>query len=67
MILDQREQSQSPGTQIGVPPTANVPTLQQPPTPYDYIALVPVLITAVTPLILGLKNKDKDKDKDDKK
>ncbi|BAZ12757.1 hypothetical protein NIES4071_45900 [Calothrix sp. NIES-4071] len=65
MILNIREQSQSTGTQIGLPPTANVPTLQQPPTPYDYLTLLPVLITAVTPLILGLKNKDKDKDKHD--
>lgn len=65
MILNMNELAQSSGNQINVPPTANFPTLQQPPTPYDYLTLLPVLITAVTPLILGLKNKDKDKHKDD--
>jgi hypothetical protein len=51
------------GSHIGVPTTNNVPIPQvgQAPTPYDYLALFPVLITAVTPLILGLKKKDKDK------
>lgn len=55
-------------THIGVPATSNIPTPQvgQQLTPYDYLTLLPALITAATPLILGLKKKDKD-DKDDKK
>lgn len=55
-------------THIEVPATPNVPTPQvgQQPTPYDYLTLLPALITAATPLILGLKKKDKD-DFDDKK
>jgi hypothetical protein len=63
MIPNNSEQFQSTGTHIGVPATGNVPTPQvvQPPTPHDYLALLPVLITAATPLILGLKkNKDKE-------
>jgi hypothetical protein len=64
MIPSISGQAQSTGTLIAVPPTDNVPTLQQLPTPYDYLTLLPVLITAMTPLILGLMNKDKD-DKND--
>jgi hypothetical protein len=51
-------------TRIDVPVAGNFSTPQagQSLTPYDYLALLPVLITAVTPLILGLKKKDKDKE-----
>jgi hypothetical protein len=62
-MIPKNSENPSVGTHIGVPATNNVPTpqVEQPPTPYDYLALFPVLITAVTPLILGLKKKDKDK------
>lgn len=49
----------TPETHIEVPssfPSLN-PQLSQPPTLYDYLALLPVLITALTPLILGLQKK----------
>jgi hypothetical protein len=69
MIPNNSEQFQLHTTQIGVPPTGNVPTPQvgQPPTLYDYWALLPALITAATPLLLGLnkKGKDEGKNKDD--
>ncbi|NJL39385.1 MAG: hypothetical protein HC836_14190 [Richelia sp. RM2_1_2] len=51
-------------TYIGVPVTADIPTPQvgQAPTYYDCLALLPAILTALTPLILGLKKKDKDDD-----
>jgi hypothetical protein len=64
MIPNNSKQFQSTETYIGVPATDNVftPQVPQPKTPYDYLALLPVLITAATPLILGFKKKGKDKD-----
>ncbi|KAB8317123.1 hypothetical protein SD81_023060 [Tolypothrix campylonemoides VB511288] len=60
MISNTQEQS-SNRTRIEIPPTDSTsnPQLGQPftPTLYDYLALVPVLVTAATPLILGLRNK----------
>ena len=48
---------------ISVPATNNpsVPQLTKPPTYYDYLTLIPAILTAATPLILGLRKKDKDK------
>lgn len=48
-------------THTEVPATSDTPTPQVRPMPtlYDYLTLLPVLITALTPLILGLKNKGK--------
>lgn len=53
-------------THIEVPAMYNVPTSQvgQQPTPYDYLTVLPILITALTPLILGLRKKDKDDEED---
>ena len=48
-------------TYIGVSATTDIPTppvIQ--PTPSNYLESLAVLITALTPLILGLKKKDKD-------
>jgi hypothetical protein len=42
-------------TQISVPTDIPVPRQEIPPTPYDYFAVLPALIAALTPLILGLK------------
>ncbi|WP_414624180.1 hypothetical protein [Calothrix sp. CCY 0018] len=52
------------GNYIGVPATTDIPTPQvgQVPTYYDYLALLPAILMAATPLILGLKKKDKDDD-----
>jgi len=49
---------------ISVPATNNpsVPQITKPPTSYDYLALIPAILTAVTPLILGLRKKDKQDD-----
>jgi hypothetical protein len=65
-MIPKIQENPSVGSHIGVPAAGNIsiPQAGQAPTPYDYIALLPVLITAATPLILGLKKKDKDKDKD---
>ncbi|BAY20224.1 hypothetical protein NIES21_60940 (plasmid) [Anabaenopsis circularis NIES-21] len=75
MISNLSQQSSTVNT-IGVQATdstANFPILQQP-SLLDYFALLPALITALTPLILGLskdlaeKNKDKsNKDESDNK
>ena len=48
---------------ISVPATNNpsVPQVTKPPTYYDYLTLIPAILTAATPLILGLRKKDKDK------
>jgi hypothetical protein len=54
-------------TQIEVPiDSPIVPKPNLPPSPYDYFALLPALITAVTPLILGLKQKPSDRDDNDR-
>jgi hypothetical protein len=45
-------------TDISVPPSAQLPAS------YYYFALLPGLITAITPLFLELKKKKKDKDED---
>lgn len=63
---------ESPGTAnqqiVELPnPGASVQTPIVNPNLYDYLSLVPVMITAVTPLVLGFRNKDKDKDKDEDK
>jgi len=53
--------------QIEVPinsPIVPKPTL--PPSSYDYLALLPALIAAATPLILGLKQKRSDSDHNDR-
>ncbi|MBE9215954.1 hypothetical protein IQ247_25390 [Plectonema cf. radiosum LEGE 06105] len=51
----------SSGNYISVPATGDIPTPQAiQPTTYDYLVLIPAIVTALTPLILGLKNKDKD-------
>ncbi|WP_334918540.1 hypothetical protein [Nostoc sp.] len=65
-MLTNNSQEISSGSYIAVPPASNIPTPQvgKPLTTYDYLALIPVLITAATPLILGLKKKDKDKNED---
>lgn len=56
MTLDNFEENSSVGTRTEVPPTNPTESIHQP-TPYDYLALLPALITAVTPLILVLKKK----------
>lgn len=53
-------------TQIEVSPVNDLPSLGQPITSYDYFALLPALITAATPLILGVFKKD-NKDNNDEK
>jgi|GEM_PF-4006250 len=65
-MIAKDSQEISSGNYIAVPPTANVPTsqLSQSQTPYDYLALLPALIAAATPLILGLRKKDKSKNED---
>lgn len=58
--------TQKSSMQINIPSTGSNPiNNNQPliPTPYDYLALVPALITAVTPLILGLRQKSNSKSK----
>lgn len=60
-MLSNNSQEISSGSYIGVPATADIPTppvIQ--PTPYHYLALLPAILTALTPLVLGLKKKDKD-------
>ncbi len=56
---------------IEVPPAPDNIRLKQPgqePTPYDYLGLLPTLLVAATPLILGLrKGKPSDPDKEDSK
>ncbi|GAB1544597.1 hypothetical protein NUACC21_72730 [Scytonema sp. NUACC21] len=50
----------SAATYVGVPSSGSIPNPQGQPlslTPYDYFALLPALITAATPLILGLREK----------
>lgn len=58
MIPNNTQENLSIGTHIEVPvvPSLNTPVTPQP-TLYDYLALIPVLITCATPLILGLKGK----------
>ncbi|HAG85791.1 MAG TPA: hypothetical protein DCL61_32795 [Cyanobacteria bacterium UBA12227] len=64
MIPNTNEQS-STGTYIGVPLTTDIPRSQsgQQPTALDYFVVLPALVSAATPLILGLKKSDKDKKK----
>ncbi len=65
-MISNNSQEITSGSYIGVPPTADIPTpsvIQ--PTPYHYLALIPAILTAATPLILGLKKKDKDKGDDE--
>lgn len=64
-MLSNNSQKISSSNYIGVPPTNNssTPQISQPPTFYDYLALIPVILTAATPLILGLRKKDKKDDK----
>jgi hypothetical protein len=59
MISNNRPEKSSIGTHVHVPPLHQTshPQLVQQPTPYDYLALLPVLIAAATPLILGFKGK----------
>lgn len=52
-------------TQIEVSPANDLPSLDQPITSYDYLALLPALITAATPLILGVFKKDNNDEKSD--
>lgn len=52
-------------TQIEVSPTTDLPLLDQPATAYDYFALLPALVTAVTPLILGVFKKSVNDEKSD--
>jgi hypothetical protein len=58
MIPNNTQENLSIGTSVGVPPmpSLNTPVTLQP-TLYDYLALIPVLITSATPLILALKGK----------
>jgi hypothetical protein len=58
MIPNNAQKNPSVATNIAVPPipTSSSQFVQQP-TPYDYLTLIPVLITAITPLILALKRK----------
>lgn len=69
-IYQQEEKLTQVKTNIEVPANNLISSLsvQQPiPTPYDYFALLPALITALTPLVLGLrKNKPPKQDKGDK-
>jgi hypothetical protein len=66
MIPNNSEKFQPTGTHIVIPATNDVPASLVRPTPtiYDYLTLLPVLITALTPLILEFKKK-KDADKED--
>ena len=61
-MLPNNSQEISSENYIGVPATTDIPTPQvgRPPTFYDYWALLPAILTALTPLVLGLKKKDKD-------
>ncbi|BAZ14936.1 hypothetical protein NIES4071_68060 [Calothrix sp. NIES-4071] len=52
-------------TQIEVSPTNDLPLLDKPATYYDYLALLPALITATTPLILGVLRKNDNDEKSD--
>ncbi|TWH62574.1 hypothetical protein [Dulcicalothrix desertica] len=54
------------GTSISAPATSDVviPQVPQAPIPAGYITEISLLVTAVTPLILGLRKKDKDKNDD---
>ncbi len=65
-MLPNSNEQQPIKTQIGVPPQASIsyPPRSQAPTLYDYFALLPVLITAATPLILGWRKKDSNFDED---
>ncbi|WP_186227597.1 hypothetical protein [[Scytonema hofmanni] UTEX B 1581] len=56
MTLNNFEENSSVETRTEVPAT-NQPVSIYQPTSYDYLALLPALITAVTPLILVLKKK----------
>ncbi|MBD0261262.1 MAG: hypothetical protein ICV78_00665 [Tolypothrix sp. Co-bin9] len=59
MIPNNTPENSLTGTHIAVPsidsPT-NPPVVQHP-TLYHYLVLIPAIITAVTPLILGLRGK----------
>ncbi|MCC5604812.1 hypothetical protein [Nostoc favosum] len=69
-IYQQEEKLTQVTTSIEVPTNNLISSLsiqQSIPTPYDYFALLPALITALTPLVLGLrKNKPSKQDKGDK-
>ncbi|WP_414623810.1 hypothetical protein [Calothrix sp. CCY 0018] len=63
-MISNNSQEISSENYIGVPATTDIPTppiIQ--PTPYHYLALLPAILTALTPLILGMMKKDED-DKD---
>ncbi|MDY6897532.1 MAG: hypothetical protein SWZ49_05560 [Cyanobacteriota bacterium] len=64
-MLSNNSQKISSSHYISVPATNNpsTPQIPQHPTLYDYFALIPVILTAATPLILGLRKKDKKDDK----
>ncbi|MEM1395418.1 MAG: hypothetical protein AAGG00_19450 [Cyanobacteria bacterium P01_H01_bin.150] len=60
-MIPSNSQEISSANYIGVPATTDIPTppvIQ--PAPYHYIEPLAVLITAATPLILGLMKKEKD-------
>jgi hypothetical protein len=61
-MISNNSQEISSGSYIGVPATGNIPTppVGQPPASYYLLSLLPAILMAATPLILGLKKKDKD-------
>ncbi|MEL6461156.1 MAG: hypothetical protein AAFQ91_23460 [Cyanobacteria bacterium J06621_15] len=61
-MLSNNSQKISSSNYISVPSTTNpsTPQITKLPTPYDYFALIPAILTAATPLILGLRKKDKE-------
>lgn len=63
-MLPNNSQEISSGNYIGVPATTDIPTppVGQAPASYYHLSLLPAILTALTPLILGLKKKDKDED-----
>lgn len=63
-MLPNNSQEISSGNYIAVPATNNVPTppVGQAPASYYHLSLLPAILMAATPLILGLMKKDKDDD-----
>lgn len=60
-MLPNNSQEFSSGNYIGIQPTNNIPTPPViHPTVYPYLELLPAILTALTPLVLGLKKKNKD-------
>jgi len=66
LMLSNNSQEISSSNYIGIPTTNNpsTPQITQPPTSYDYFALIPAILIAATPLILGLRKKDENKEDD---